>query len=163
MSECALLDTGFLIRLIKQDDELHNTVVEYFKYFMTHEIRLYVSTIAVAEFCVKDNLGSLPIKNFMFVPFNVAHATRAGELMRIVYDERKSQGLHFSPRLIIPNDTKMFAQADVERNITYYVSADSEANKVFETIRKIRPLSFNFIDVRKHSYSQYFGEIDFPK
>lgn len=49
------------------------------------------------------------------------------------------------PRVIIPNDTKMFAQASVEPDVFAFVSADSEAKKVYTLLE--HP-DFDFIDIR---------------
>ena len=42
---CVLLDTSFFIRLLKEDDRLHQNAVEYFKYFLENDYMLKVSTI----------------------------------------------------------------------------------------------------------------------
>ena len=44
----AMLDTSFLIRLLKEDDPLHASAKSYFQYFLENGYVLYVSTIAVA-------------------------------------------------------------------------------------------------------------------
>ena len=44
---CVLLDTSFFIRLLKEDDRLHQNTVEYFKYFLENDYTLKVSTIAI--------------------------------------------------------------------------------------------------------------------
>lgn len=130
--ESALLDTGFFIRLLNPEDELHNNAVSYFRYFLEHDIMPKVSTIAIAEYCVKGGITDLPLKNVMVLPFNYNHAIRAGEMMATVYEEKKHRGAVFSHRVIVPNDTKMFAQADVENDICHYVTADSESKKIYD-------------------------------
>lgn len=119
-----------------------------------------ISTIAVAEFCVKGSLTDLPVRNLMFVPFNMNHAVKAGELMAIVYDERQKRGSQITPRSVVPNDTKMFAQADVINDIKYFCSADSEAAKVHEIMKSRIHVNFQFIDIRTHTYNATFGVLD---
>ncbi len=161
--ESALLDTGFFIRLLSPEDELHNNAVNYFRYFLEHDVMLKVSTIAIAEYCVKGDITDLPLKNVMVLPFNYNHAIRAGEMMSIVYEEKKRRGAVFSHRIIIPNDTKMFAQADVENDICYYVTADAESKKLYDMIKAGRQgASFNFININTPC-SQMFGMIDFDQ
>lgn len=50
------------------------------------------------------------------------------------------------PRVVVPNDTKMFAQASTETDILSFVSADSEARKVYDLLENP---DFGFIDIRK--------------
>ena len=77
MVRAVLLDSGFLIRLMNPEDDLHQVALDYFKSFVLNGISCMVSTIAVAEYGVKGDLRYLPTV--------------------------------IQPRVIIPNDTKMFA------------------------------------------------------
>lgn len=45
----AMLDTSFLIRLLKEDDTLHASAKAYFQHFLENNFVLYVSTVAIAE------------------------------------------------------------------------------------------------------------------
>lgn len=160
MAESVLLDTSFFIRLLNAEDPYHQSAVDYYKYFMEKGITMKISTIAVAEFCVKGSLTDLPVRNLMFVPFNMNHAVKAGELMAIVYDERQKRGSQITPRSVVPNDTKMFAQADVINDIKYFCTADSEAAKVHEIMKSRIHVNFQFIDIRTHTYNATFGVLD---
>ena len=61
----------------------------------------------------------------------------------------------------LPNDTKMFAQADVESDINFYGTADVECKKVYDMIKNAEGnLSFSFIDITIPHY-QFFGELHF--
>ena len=51
-----MLDTSFLIRLLKEDDPLHTNAKSYYQYLLENNFVLYVSTVAVAEYCVKGEL-----------------------------------------------------------------------------------------------------------
>jgi len=51
-----LFDTGFLIRLNQPQDPLHANARGYLKYLLEGDHRLYVSTIALAEYAVKPVL-----------------------------------------------------------------------------------------------------------
>lgn len=81
-----LCDTSFLIRWAKPDDALHPAAHAYLKYLVEGGHTLHVSTIALAEYAVRDAIVNLPLKYFRVVPFNVDHAQRAGEFAR----DRKS-------------------------------------------------------------------------
>lgn|SRR5574344_916169 len=160
MSESVLLDTSFFIRLLNENDLFHQSALNYYKYFMENGMIMKMSTIAVAEFCVKGCLADLPVKNLLFVPFNMNHAIRAGQLLKVIFDERKRRGAVVQPRTVVPNDTKMFAQADTTDDIKYFCSADSEAVKVYELMKSDTTVKFRFIDIRNHPYTETFGILD---
>lgn len=63
MKHSVLLDTSFFIRLLNDEDSLHQNALNYFKYFLEKEIDLKISTISIAEYCVKGNLSDLPLVN----------------------------------------------------------------------------------------------------
>lgn len=157
MSEgCVLLDTSFFIRLLKADDRLHQNAVDYFRYFLENNFTLKVSTIAISEFCVKGSVDMLPLSNLQILPFNYDHAVNAGKLGEIAFRRKAEMGAMITPRTVVPNDTKMFAQADLEEDITHYVSADSEAVKVFSLINGEYKMKFSYIDI-SIPYRETFG------
>jgi predicted nucleic acid-binding protein len=49
------------------------------------------------------------------------------------------------PRVIIPNDTKMFAQASSDSDVFAFVSADAEAKKVYDLLENP---GFEFVNIR---------------
>lgn len=156
-----LLDTSFFIRLLNEEDVLHTNALGYFRYFLEHDIVVKVSTIAIAEYCVRGEVNDLPLKNMLIVPFNFDHARRAGKMMAEVYAEKKRRGATIAPRAIVPNDTKMFAQADVESDINFYATADRECKHVYDMIKTAENhLSFNFIDITI-PHHVFFGELNF--
>ena len=67
-----LLDTSFFIRLLKEDDPLHNNAVGYYKYFLEQKYCLKISTIAISEFCVEAELTDLPLRNLQILPFLIS-------------------------------------------------------------------------------------------
>lgn len=52
-----------------------------------------------------------------------------------------------SLNLIIPNDTKMFAQASAEPDVSAFVSADAEAKKVYDLLDDP---GFEFVNIREY-------------
>lgn len=158
-----LLDTSFFIRLLNEDDSLHQNALGYFKYFLEHDFVIKISTIAIAEYCVRGEVSELPFKNTLIVPFNFDHAQRAGKMIAEVYAEKKKRGATITPRAVVPNDTKMFAQADVEPDINYYATADVECKKVYDMIKASEgKLSFEFIDITI-PYNNFFGVLNFEE
>ena len=141
---CVLLDTSFFIRLLNEEDPLHENAFGYFRYFLEHDFVIKISTIAIAEYCVRGDVSQ-----------------RAGKMIAEVYAEKKRRGATIAPRAIVPNDTKMFAQANVEPDINFYGTADVECKKVYDMIKTSEgKLSFKFIDITI-PYNAFFGELDF--
>lgn len=153
--QVAMLDTSFLIRLLNEKDPLHKTAVEYFQYLLEQEYVLYVSTIALAEYCVKGELDEIPFENLRVVPFNLDHSSTAGEFAAILYEAKKKGEFSPESRLIIPNDTKIFAQA-AKLNAVYVVTSDTEAGKAMKTLSGNGNFSVQHLDIHK-SVSEAFG------
>jgi len=140
-----LLDTSFFIRFLNDKDPLFEKADNYFKKFLEQEYELYISTISIAEFCVKGNISHLPLKNIRVLPFNIEHAERAGCFAKTVFDNKNE--LESTERKIIPNDTKLFAQADTEIQIYYYLSSDLRSKNVLDVIEKDTKANFKFVDL----------------
>ncbi len=145
--KCVLLDTSFCIRLLKHNDPLHENVLGFFRHFLEKEYRLKISTISVAEYCVRGSIDELPLKNLEVLPFNLDHAVAAGEFANLVFAERER--LQLGNRLIIPNDTKLFAQAHVDREITAFATSDEESRRIYNFLKGSVSLNFEIINIRE--------------
>ena len=102
MKRSVLLDTSFFVRLLNDEDPLHNNAKGYFRYFLENEIILKVSTISIAEYCVKGKIDELPLRNIQIIPFNLDQAKRTGEFAGVIFEETKIDKEKLSPRAIIP-------------------------------------------------------------
>lgn len=154
-----LLDTSFFIRFLNDEDPLFKNAMEYYKYFLSKEMKMYVSTIAIAEYCVGGSITELPLRNLAILPFNLNHATKTAEIAQIVF--AKKGMLKLKERNIIPNDSKLFSQADIEQTIEYYLSSDSESFKIYELLKnENKVLNFKFIDLLTPP-NEYFGYLNF--
>lgn len=154
-----LCDTSYFIRWAKPNETLHPAAHAYLKFLVEGGHTLHVSTIALAEYAVRDAIANLPLRYFRVVPFNVDHAQRAGEFARAVFEARGSLPQQITQRTIIPNDTKMFAQADVTPGITHYLTADSESEKVYQLLKTKAEPRFLFLHLST-PWHQAFGELD---
>ena len=154
-----LLDTSFFLRFLNESDPLFKNAEGYFKYFIQNEIAMMISTIAIAEYCVGGDINELPLRNLQIIPFNLDHAKRTGELAKIAFQAKKIGNLQVSNRNIIPNDTKLFAQADKEQSIDYYLSSDTESSKIYTLVSNSIPLNFQFIDLNL-PHHETFGILD---
>jgi len=152
-----LLDTSFFLRFLNDSDPLFKNADGYFRYFLQQEISMMISTISIAEYCVGGDVHELPLKNLQVVPFNLDHSKRTGEFAKIAFQNRKS--LNLKERNIIPNDTKLFAQADTEKAVEFYLSSDTESLKIYKLLTQHTNPRFQFIDLNV-PYSQTFGILD---
>ena len=145
MAKTVLLDSGFLIRLMNPNEHLHRVALDLFKDYVSSGVTCMVSTVALAEYGVKGDLRFLPTKYLQFLPFQYHHAEVAAMFMRRIIQVKQERGAEIKPRVIIPNDTKMFAQASAETDIFAFVSADAEAKKVYELLEDP---GFEFVNIR---------------
>lgn len=149
-----LLDTSFFMRFLNDNDPLFNIADGYFRYFLQKEITMMISTISIAEYCVGGDIHELPLRNLQIVPFNLDHSKRTGEFAKVVFQSKGK--LNLKERNIIPNDTKLFAQADCEKAIEYYLSSDKESVKIYNLLRQETAPKFQFIDLNT-PHNETFG------
>ena len=148
----AMLDTAFLIRLLKEDDPLHTSAKEYYQYFLENNFALYVSTVAVAEYCVRGELDQLPFECVRVVPFNLDHAEKAGDYAGALFQAKKIGQYKPEQRLIIPNDVKIFAQAS-SVGALYFVTADIKSSKAMDILAREKGFSVTHLDIHTPIYS----------
>jgi hypothetical protein len=155
--KAVLLDTSFFIRFLNDSDPLFKNADGYFRYFLQKEITMMISTISVAEYCVGGEVHELPLRNLQIVPFNLDHSKRTGEFAKIIFQNKGK--LKLKERNIIPNDTKLFAQADCEKAIEFYLSSDNESQKIYNLLRQETVPKFQFLDLNI-PYNETFGQLD---
>jgi len=159
MTHSVLLDTSFIIRLLNSEDPLHSYAKDYFRHFLENDIILKFSTISIAEYCVRGSIAELPLKNLHILPFNIDHAERAGLFAKILFENRDIIVGEIKPRAIIPNDSKLFAQADTDKTVTYYITSDARSKSLYNILNEKEKLRFQLIDL--HSpYNETFGILD---
>jgi predicted nucleic acid-binding protein len=156
-----LCDTSYFIRWAKPDEALHPAAQEYLKFLVEGGHELYVSTIALAEYAVRDSIAHLPLRYFRVLPFNVDHAQRAGEFAKLVFEARKNLPVQLDQRAVIANDTKLFAQADVVPAITHYLTADRECEKVYTLLKSVLTPRFQFVHLST-PWHLTFGHLNLP-
>jgi hypothetical protein len=157
--KAVLLDTSFFIRFLNESDPLFKNADGYFRYFLQKEITMMISTISIAEYCVGGDVHELPLRNLRIVPFNLGHSKRAGEFAKIAFNAKRNDKIDVANRNIIPNDTKLFAQADCEKAIEFYLSSDSESLKIYKLLKPEAKPKFQFIDLNT-PYNETFGLLD---
>jgi hypothetical protein len=155
--KAVLLDTSFFLRFLNDSDPLFKNADGYFRYFLQKEMTMMISTISIAEYCVGGDVHELPLRNLQIVPFNLDHSKRTGEFAKIVFQNKGK--LKLKERNIIPNDTKLFAQADCEKAVEFYLSSDTESNKIYNLLRQEITPKFQFIDLNT-PHNETFGLLD---
>lgn len=156
--KCILLDSSFFMRFVNDGDRYHRNALTYYKFFLQNNFRLKCSTISIAEYCVKGSIDELPLKDLEILPFNINHAIKAGEFANIVFANRDE--LQIDNRSVIPNDSKLFAQAHVEKEITSFATSDQKCVKVHNLLQQNSIVNFEIIDITQ-SLSKNFGLLPF--
>jgi predicted nucleic acid-binding protein len=159
MKHSVLLDTSFFIRLLNDEDSLHKNAVGFYRYFLENEIILKISTISVAEYCVMGKLEDLPLKNLQILPFNLKEAERTGVFANIIFSENRLEIEKLTPRAIIPNDSKLFAQADLDKTISHFVTSDVRSKNTLELLKRGISPKFSIISI-DIPYTEAFGILD---
>lgn len=152
-----LLDTSFFLRFLNERDSLFKNADGYFRYFLKNEINMVISTVSIGEYCVGGDVHELPLRNLQILPFNLNHAKRTGEFARYVFSNKNK--LKINERNLIPNDTKLFAQADTEKSIEYYLTSDLESLKIYNLLKGEFQPKFQFIDLN-NPFNEIFGILD---
>lgn len=155
-----LLDTSFFLRFLNESSILFKNADGYFRYFLEKEITMLISTISIAEYCVGGDVRELPLRNLQILPFNLDHAKRTGEFAKIIFQNRGK--IKLSERNIIPNDTKLFAQADCETQVEFYLSSDIESLKIYNLLKQETQPEFRFLDLNV-PHPEAFGLLDFEQ
>jgi predicted nucleic acid-binding protein len=140
-----LLDTSFCIRLLKQDDPLHKNAYEYFQYFLENKIEMFLSTIVISEYSVKDDIANLPLQTMKIIPFDFLDGKIAGEFYSILTNNKTNiQGVE---RLVVKDDCKLIAQI-YNRKIEAYITKDRKSfSQFFEPLQKEKNFSLVFLDL----------------
>ncbi len=155
-----MLDTSFCIRLLKEDDEFHQNAIAYFQYFLENKITIYISSIVIAEYSVKDNPHHLPLNTMRIAPFDFDDAKKVGEFHGII----KNSAIDKSNlnRLVIKDDCKILSQIS-NRNITAYITKDRESfGKIIKPIMDATGLKLELFDLAI-PITNYKNELPFPK
>ena len=151
------LDTSFFIRLYKPDDPDHANARAYWERFRKDDCELFLSTIVAAEFGTGGAFKQLPYKYVTVLPFNLNHAERSSVLAQVAFENKRKGAVELENRVVIPNDTKILAQAE-EVKSDVFIARDDNCEKVYQLMKDNGLLSFEYLDLRTPP-SQYFGEL----
>ena len=113
-----LLDTSFLISLSDPTRLHHAVALAYYRECVRRQVPMYLSTIVISEFQVKQAINDLPLRNFVVLPFNVDHAMRCGLIIRQMARDPEDD------RVRVKDDFKLLAQCDCEA-VSHLISEDA--------------------------------------
>ena len=108
---------------------------------------------------MRGSLDELPLMNVQIIPFNLDHAKKTGEFAKAIFEEKKISNQDLQPRAIIPNDSKLFAQSDIDKSISYFVTSDLRSLNVHKILSKRIKTRFEIIDINI-PYNQQFGVLE---
>lgn len=103
-----LLDTSFLISLSDPARPHHAAAKGYYRECIERRVPMFVSTVVVSEFSVKQAINDLPMRNFIVLPFNIDHAMACGLMVR---GSPRDDG---DDRVRVKDDFKLIAQCQCE-------------------------------------------------
>jgi hypothetical protein len=113
-----MLDTSFLISMSDSSRPHHDAAIAYYRECTRRQVPMYLSTIVISEFQVKQAINDLPLRNFIVLPFNFDHAMRCGLIIRSLTRDPNDD------RVRVKDDLKLLAQCDCE-TISHLISEDS--------------------------------------
>jgi len=145
-----LLDTSFLISFSDPARAHHTVAVQYYRECVQRQVPMYLSTIVISEFQVKQAINDLPLRNFVVLPFNVDHAMRCGLLIRDLARDPSDD------RVRVKDDFKLMAQCDCE-GIGHVISEDaSTLAKYLDRSRESGAVSAKVVLLRNGFDSTWF-------
>ena len=150
-------DTSFFIRLYKSDDPDHENARAYWERLRKEGHELFLSTIVAAEFGTGGAIKQLPYKYTTILPFNLDHAERSSALARVAYENKRKGVVKLESRVVIPNDTKILAQAE-EVKADIFIARDDNCEKVYQLMKDKGLLSFRYLDLRTPPH-EAFGKL----
>lgn len=131
------LDTSFLICLADRKRAGHEAAKKYWKYFLDSRIPIYLPTIVISEFSLKQQIDSEILRCCIVEPFNHADALKSAEL-----NFTKYKG---APRDALKDDFKIIAQAEV-RKVAYLITDDADTMyKYCKSLKEAGQVSFDAI------------------
>lgn len=157
-----LLDTIFVIRLLKTNDALHPNAKAWFRQLLERRVPMYLSTISIAEYCVKGTFDELPLRNVRVLPFNIDHARRAGPFTGSLLDQRKQPGGD-DDRTVVINDVKLLAQAEVNPGISHFLTKDLRFASRMQALRQGGHVLRTTVLDLNIPMADALGMLDFPE
>lgn len=124
-----LLDTSFLISLSDPARKHHEAAQRYFKACIDQRVPMFLSSIVISEYQVRQAINDLPLRNFIVLPFNIDHAMACGLLARALPRDTADD------RVRVKDDFKLIAQCQCD-GISHALTEDaSTLTKYLDRLR----------------------------
>lgn len=130
MPDGVLLDTSFLISFADPSRKHHAAALQFFKFFASEGIPMFVSTIVASEFHLGQPVTDLPLDAMIVLPFNLLDAMRAAEM-----DFTKYKGTPGVARDSLKDDFKIIGQVKAN-DIAFLITED--ARSLFKFCQELR-------------------------
>ncbi len=75
----------------------------------------------------------------------------------VAFENKRKGVVALENRVVIPNDTKILAQAE-EINVDLFIARDDNCEKVYQLMKENGLISFDYLDLRTPP-NQFFGEL----
>lgn len=125
----ALLDTSFLISLSDPARKHHPVAQQYFRACIDRRVPMFLSSIVISEYQVRQAINDLPLRNFIVLPFNIDHAMSCGLLVRAMPRDVGDD------RVRVKDDFKLIARCQCE-SISHVLTED--ANTLVKYLGRLR-------------------------
>lgn len=159
MATGVLLDTSFLITLADKNRKHHEAARRYWRHFIENQIPIFLSTIVVSEFCVKQEIDPQILRCCVVLPFNWDDAQRVATLD---WKPLRPPGVE---RDALKDDMKIIAQA-ARMDVEYVITDDSESFFRFcEAFKAAGKVQFNAVKLEDGFDRAFFngGQRDFTE
>ena len=115
-----VLDTSYLITLADQARPNHAAAKRYWIHFTDNAMPIFLPTIVVSEFCVKQEIPFGILQSCVVLPFNWDDAIRAANL------DFKREKQQDESRFALKDDIKILGQA-VIKEAAYVITEDAQS------------------------------------
>ena len=154
------LDTSFIIRLLTNQDPLHDKALAWYNELLERGQVLVVPVDVIGEYVVRGSKDDLPFRDIRLLPYNLEEALLAGKCAKHLFDKRRQGELTPSQRMVIPNDVKIFATTQAA-GANAILTADVESKTIHAALRDAGLISFDWWFVG-NPLGDYIGELPFP-
>ncbi|MBU0676473.1 MAG: hypothetical protein KJ626_00015 [Verrucomicrobia bacterium] len=145
MSRMVVVDTTFLISLVDESREAHEAAKKYYRYFLENGMAMLLPTVVVAEFCVKQPITDLPLRNFRVIPFNFEDAQKCGYLN--AHHSRKDVGV--GQRDAVKDDFKIIAQTVVQDAALLITEDGDTLGQYCSYLRERNEINFKVVNLHE--------------
>jgi hypothetical protein len=158
MAAGVLIDTSFLITLAGKGRPHHETARRYWRHFLENQTPIFLSTIVVSEFCIKQEIPPDMLRCCVVSPFNWDDALRAAKLD---WKRLRPAGVE---RDALKDDIKIIAQA-ARFDVEFVITDDAESfYRYCKTFKDAGDVSFKAIKLEDGFDRAFFdpnGQRDF--